>query len=439
METACSLDHRIVLADESGEAIKIVDVNIDCLECVFRSFGFKDILNGADSNSHLREAAALVYKRKYAKKELFINLNSFGKLRSFNVDTNTILVNDLKTCFQILRCFGHLIPKLNFDSFEAYTNQIIAYINEYCAESLTKMSLRNCENSIIDTITKPFVNVEDVHINGSCLEGRWVKSIFPRMRYLEFTMLRDEQIQSSAWIMNHFPHLESLDIGINIDDKQLIELFKENLAITFQLNPNLRILRNSSCLDVILDATFLQSVSENLQNLEILSVMWQEAKHFKLANSNDSVIRFKNVKKFGIYFCYLNRLTSVMRLPISFDQLEELTIGLLSEDLQNAFYNFIIDHPTINKLTISPMFKLSWSQIVDALPALTEFHFECGIDALEIRKAINAFGELKSLRNFSFHEGYDESTYVDLLKQLDAEWTIHRDDDTKYVELDRRE
>lgn len=438
MATTYSLDREIVLEDGSIERKRIVDVNIDCLESVFQCSGFKDIVNGADSNSHLRDAAALVYKQKYAKKELLITLNYFGKVRSFNVNANTILINDLKTCFQILRCFGHLIPELDFYSFETYTNQILAYINEYCAESLTKISLRNCENSIIDTITKPFINVEDVRINGSCLEGSWVKNIFPKMRSLEFKMLKIEQIYSCAWIKNHFPHLESLDVGINTDDKQLIGLVKENLAIALQLNSNLKVLRNDSCLDVILDAQFLQRISGNLQNLEYLSVMWQEAKHFELTNLNDCVIKFKRVKKFSIYFCYLNRFTTVTKLPISFDQLEELTVGLLSQDLRDAFYTFIAEHPTIVKLKISPMFKISWLQIVKTLPALQEFHFEYGIDEPEVRKAINAFDELKSFKKFCFHENYDNSSYVELLKQLDVQWKIRRDNDAKYVELERK-
>lgn len=47
--------------------MQITDLNIDCLEKIFKHLDCIDIFNVADSNARLREAAKLVYRIKYGK------------------------------------------------------------------------------------------------------------------------------------------------------------------------------------------------------------------------------------------------------------------------------------------------------------------------------------------------------------------------------------
>lgn len=53
-----------------NESTKITDLNNDCLEVLFEYLHFDDLLNIVEASNQFYSPVCLVYKRKYAEKDL---------------------------------------------------------------------------------------------------------------------------------------------------------------------------------------------------------------------------------------------------------------------------------------------------------------------------------------------------------------------------------
>lgn len=151
-----------------GPGLRITDLMIDCLKEVFEYLGLCDLLNVADSNKRLQQAAGFVYDRKYGKKRIFIspNLRCTSQNQNLTVFDHIIRVRSrsVYTSLRFVRCFGHSITHISNNCLEKRCFSLICYLNKYCDQSLIELCVRRYSDieSIFDGIQKPFEKVEKI-------------------------------------------------------------------------------------------------------------------------------------------------------------------------------------------------------------------------------------------------------------------------------------
>lgn len=117
-----------------------------------------------------------MFFRIFGKKTYFFRVMFASSDEMLEMSYQKIEINDLKTSLQLIRCFGALISKLEYDysieSFPAHRNELDRYINQYCAESLTEIEFFTISEEVFENLKKPFLNVKSVRFNyctlGKC-------------------------------------------------------------------------------------------------------------------------------------------------------------------------------------------------------------------------------------------------------------------------------
>lgn len=154
---------------DANTMTKLTDVNTDCLQIVFNYLNLRDLLNIADANKHLKSAAEFVFARFFGKKTIFLRVMFAYSDDLLEMSQQKIEINALKTSLQLMRCFGALISKLEYDysieSFPKHRNKLDWYINEYCAESLRDIEFFTISEEVFENIEKSFLNVKSLRFN----------------------------------------------------------------------------------------------------------------------------------------------------------------------------------------------------------------------------------------------------------------------------------
>lgn len=202
-----------------------------CNELIERIFDFLDLqslLNVAGTCKRLQIAASAMYGQKFGR--CTTNLcpaNAYGDrlpkqgIRLFN--NNGVEVFG-RTALPFLRCFGGHISGLVVNAL--YKGNVIRYINQYCADTLTTLTIRNfdTESFTIESCPKPFKMVEEVDVDPLSKQFSNFAYWFPKMRILHFSTTRFDFDISSAV----FPHLEELMCGAALgsySEKRRMESF----------------------------------------------------------------------------------------------------------------------------------------------------------------------------------------------------------------------
>ena len=255
----------------------------------------------------------------------------------------------------MLRCFGHTFVDLSLTYINKYrksrkVNYLMSYINEFCAESLTKIQINT--GRAIKEFKKPFPNIETLELHTSLSRDFNMNIIFPKLRHL--ICLRRCNPRTITTVVN-CPNLEHLQFG-NICVMR-IDKNRQTIADFLRLNPQLK-----SFAITFYHFNVLRFIAEYLQSTEKLYIFTQTC--YYRGNS----ILFPNVKSFTIYFFNVMQMIFPLLLP----QLKEFTIegkGAWS----NSFINFIKRHQSIEKITIKTKKLISFedcSKLMEALPTL---------------------------------------------------------------------
>lgn len=399
--------------------VKITDINIDCLEVVFKYLSIVDLLSIADSNKFLRNAAELVFILKYGKKRVDIfDLNSVRP--EISTGMHTIEISGLKSSLQIIRCFGKFISKLkvscsladieNHISF----NRLMTYISENCTESLTEIGLFDClEGSLKNLI--PFPKVEKVCTDISDLSGSALNFLFPNMRYLQFSVFCHANFTSFDI---HYPHLEHMEIIVR--GLCMIKYPGTALQVNsiLQLNPKLQSLYVPSSF-----CSYLPNISNSLPNVKNFGL--------HLSSTHPSYggksLHLENVSNF-----HLSTDSEFLLLPFVFKLLREFTLDTYYFRSNEEFYTFIRENPSIEKITIlsfyKPETKMNIPRMAKILPSTKEIHFRnCYFTSDEVIEFVNLF---KSLEHFSFGLKY-QSEFDSLKSRLGNGWHKSKNISTK--------
>ncbi|XP_055307563.1 uncharacterized protein LOC129571742 [Sitodiplosis mosellana] len=382
------------------------------------------LLTQTELSYRRKKAIEMVFAQKYGTDWLYLNNHSDLSIENW---------------IKVLRFFGHMITKLDIVYWMISPENCIEIdrcVNEYCADSLIELKIKDAPTYIMNHFKKPFTKIETIKFEHCTLSSnstdfnRW----FPMMRRLVFSSYNE--FSERRCIEAPFPHLKELEFWLD----HWKSFTKSNVAQTLRMNPNLLKLKIDG--SIKLDGAFLRNASHHLQLLETLE--------FDLDNevfqADVSKAKFKHLKILSIKYSHGSDL--VPSIPLLCDQLKEFTFktvnckwndecGMLHE-----LYDFINNHLSLDKLTLnifdndSPAMKtVDKMQLARACSTLTQIDFcYCEFSANEALDFIKQCKSLKSLK-FRFGEDESDSTFEEFEKSLSNEWQAT--ETRPYVEVNR--
>lgn len=425
-----------------NDEVKIIDLTQLCLEHIFMYLNLEDLLNISDANKYLKSATMVVFRRKLAGRSVKLMPGNYDCIPNGTVIMpHTITITKLKIFFQILRCYGAMITKLEFsysehfyqEQFENY-HHILDYVNEFCAESLVSVKCNRVFG--FENCKKPFTSLEDLEIRDSILNGQRWSSIFPKLRNLNF-MGKIENLR--LFLSDHFPNLHWL--GIRVPYILFNKVCNHNADIIANENPAIIALCSNRHLKTfsisLTNYKFLQDAYDLLQTIETLHV----ENYFQFnSDFNVNSMHFRNVKRFELT---LAERFFDPRYPreynfFSFDSLEEFKFSISIRHYKKGIddkelYDFLNKNRTIKKLTLRRELligMMSPDRLVEVLPSLNEINFGPNILMTYCPKFnINDIfsyitNNFKTVRRFIFV--VEHSSNADELRKLFGQkWQIH--------------
>lgn len=205
--------HQRLNEIEKLQATQITDLNDDCLQMIFEFLDIQSLVNIADSNRWLVNAARLVYIRKFSKISVVIDFNNHNCWGLTHNDTN-IYVYDPKICFRLLRIMGFAITDLRicYNATEVKQFKYVEqYIKQYCSGTVRMLQFAHKPSFWIQNFEKPFTKVESVKCLASKFgnEFHYFPRWFPNLRILEL----DNCDITYEITFPPFPHLTKLRIS----------------------------------------------------------------------------------------------------------------------------------------------------------------------------------------------------------------------------------
>lgn len=199
----------------SNRETKITDVNNHCLEEIFQYLDLDDLFNIAVANKSLSTSAAAIYGRKFGHKP--VNVCSIRHCpQCLYLFGDYICVDSLQYSLAFLRCFGAYVPALVLFCRRAFSSAndtlLDRYVNQYCADTLTRLHFTGTPTISNAALEKPFIKMDsvDFFISNFGYEMRTIVEWFPNLRYLKIVA----SSVNYATISAHLPHLKRLRIPI---------------------------------------------------------------------------------------------------------------------------------------------------------------------------------------------------------------------------------
>lgn len=396
-------DRKKKTVPSESKAIILTDMNDDCLVHIFLYLSLGDLLNIADTNKQLKPAAELTFAKRFKRGKLILR-----KLKkSSEIHINETEQVKVKNPYQLLRCFGHLIPNQKIQN-----RTLLKYVNQYCSESIINIGL----SSLGRYIKKPFPNAETVTLRCRL---KWsfnrLPKLFPNVRVLSFFMCGIQP----RYIAVHFPHLNEVNIGCSLNiygAKCYVKMLR--------FNPQIRHLYLSPIID---DVRLLRTANQFIQFLE----------HLHLRYLEDSYMNFE--EKF-VHFAYLKVLKIVhigeitTPIPVSSSCLKSFSFHLHTSDpdyIENLdiLLEFLRMHPFITTFTLSSdcnrmcsTNKFVLQQILEAVSSMEEIDISL-IKNLSAKDAIKFVNKCKSLKKLNFRAD-DNSIFDQLNAKLEVKWQV---------------
>lgn len=459
MELVSTTTNTETTEERTRVQTNINNVNIDCLEEIFKYLNLEDLLNIADSSKRLRKAASFIFACTYQPKIHIIHsyvhddVQFVWKLeyyQSCNRKTDSEIkkkldegqeLYTLKKCFQLLRCFGNRITFLeigNSDYIPLETNcysdlidnifsksyittyeRLLFHANEYCHESLKKMEFKKCPYGALNQLEKPFSNVEILKTSACILKTNLWNDLFPKLRNLDYntyytTKLNEFSATKSLPLFGidcNFLHLENLSVREEINHIECEKTLGRQICTAMRLNPQIRALN----FDFIPDLNILQVASEHLPVLEDLRLKL-DGKIIQILqhrNQNHNRIHFKSVKQFRNISTYeLYKFSLKLDFPFKFDQLQEFLCSWKFFESVEIVYKFLKENKSIVKLALwqEDINMINPSELAEILPLLADIHIPFYFKRYDdTEKFINFKNTIKTLRTISIvtSEGYD--------------------------------
>lgn len=399
-----------------SNVLQITDLPTDCLEEIFSKLELHDLLIAVDTSKLFNKIACDVFKGKFGNNPVFIEMH---RLKLFSDKLNRTTIGSVNDGLRFLRCFGHLIHTLEFDANECNKKcctAILRYVNEFCSDYLTELTVWTYRLNIFSEISKPFENVKKLALFYCGLETDqdYFKLWFPQMQCLD---LDANKIVKSQCIVGNFSELEEFSYKPNHSISDNPE--KQHLEQFVHLNRQLKAIT----LIEYIDATFIQYMSENLTGLKKLTInvnLYQIiATDFDISHTN-----FKNVNKFQLGLFDHPNIVIHKILP-TFEQLEDFyAIGIDIDGLIEIFNK----NPNISILKLVSYSKTlclderTLPLIADSLPLLSDLNVAgANLRGFTVDEIIRFMVEFKQLKNLKVMLNQEDD---DLRTKLNDKWRI---------------
>lgn len=411
----------------SIHSTNLIDVNFDCVEKILNILTFNELLCIADTNKHLREAAEIEFTRRYGKRTVWLDFIPDSMAPTANVQEKWIKINDLKTCLQTLRCFGHLITNLHVTGVPSmlYCREIeqaiwiVSYVTSYCSKTLSQIIFSKCSCLTLNHLSKPFVSVKSVRFEYCNVEQTLAtfNHFFPMAREL---VLLWTDVAGIGTNIRNLQHLE-INMSMNLNTFQM-----EHVEAIIKSNPQLRRLK----LILGCDVAFLHAIGEHLQSIEDLEI----GCFYGNSEANNINIHLKSVKNFKLH---TNEMAGGHCWPtnaaFTFDKLQAFTLER-SCWWNDELIHSIGKHSNVTKLIINSKFCATVSESValkmaNTMQSLNEI--DVRLKRFSVDEAMYFLNGLKSLRKLSFTLAESSEFSVLIAKIDDKKWKATIDDDTR--------
>lgn len=311
------------LNSASKQKLKIIDINNDCLQSIFRHLNIIDLLNVSDANKRLKQVTELEFCRKYRKCQVqFINIfpNPIQSINAIDVSEYKMVISGLKTCLQLLRCFGEAISDIEIiytNSKSEFREKIEIYLAEYCSETLHFLTILHCRAShLFDAIEKPLTSLLSLSLKGCNFGNKLsLNKLFPKINNL---YLHSNFYENPEILVDNYPFLIIFSTE-GLDESKVKEIFR--------LNPQLEKLYIHSNYSPDL----IRYANDHLPKLEHLSLYDLPNAFFQ---DNQNVIHLNNVAYFShdSNFPYFASYSGdkMCSFPFSFSNLRKCCILNLS-------------------------------------------------------------------------------------------------------------
>lgn len=312
--------------------MKIIDLNIDCLEHIFNYLNLQDLLNVAVSNTALQYAAHLVFKRKHSQKMFVASLNvklicRMGKetinptqFQSFllvfgdYIHTIALCYSDLKsndrknrkTFTKIIDTFRMCYTHINEEDqkHRRLFQEVFDAVSRHSFKALVGIAFFNFPKDWFSQFSRRLSKIKYVTFYNCHLGGDnntlLLSRVFPKISYLNIICRKNSKHNH---IIAHFPYLKFLEIAIPHNEYKSSEFVS-----LINLNPQLLKLK----MKLKESSDLIRFIAEKSQ-LKIFDLCLMGS-----LPRNES-IHFKRLKFFR-YWC------SEDRFPFTFDQLEKLEL-----------------------------------------------------------------------------------------------------------------
>lgn len=258
---------------QSSVDFPITDLIDICLEKILEYLPFEDLLNVADTNNHLREAANSVYRRKLHQECVQLNPNKFfnrEKIRWFP-KKKIFAIFGLENSLRFLRCFGHQQSQLIICYEKSSRKDRSCFdrcVNTFCAETLTHITYFNKPTILMEIPSKPFNRTTKLYLSRSNLGTRLdeILEFFPNLNKLRLNFNRFD----NKFIDQNCPHLEILTIENDGPKKYRINHLL--IVKALRLNPQLQKLFIKEVGNTQYPFTNLLEIARNAPKINLLEI-----------------------------------------------------------------------------------------------------------------------------------------------------------------------
>lgn len=420
----------------ANQTVFIGDLNVDCLEHIFKHLAINELINMAHTSKLMRMVACLIIERTIKNKSLFLELSITTKYCKQNADQlqieyeeDVLIIRYVKTGLRFLRCFGYSILKMRLTfpytddrlmiNFK-YPNRVKAllyeYVFKYCADSLNELELHIIDWTVLTNLWninwkknwKPFANVEKVYFKECWLDNKLISlnELFPKLSCLDFINLREQHNHTGSYLTNWrcivepFSNLQHLSVEIESHKFHYGGFKEEDVIAALKLNTKLRSLSLiwSSLYDSMdIFPDFFSLLCEHGKCLESLEMDF--GKYVRLLHDEDEIFHFKRLRYLYLHFNTSESTPFPSKIPFKSDALEciNLRIRYLSEQI----LDFIKKNPEISNIFYTKFTRNIRDYYVDST-LLDPFNFSCRKVKLSANDAISLMNKCKPLEKFVF-------------------------------------
>lgn len=385
--------------------LNLTDLNIDCLEQIFKKLDFVDLVNVATSDESFVQAAQLSFSRRYSNH--LYKISGIESAHPILEQDLTIVISSVFECLNILRIFGAFIKNVQFQYFMTVSNtdwvEVKDLFHKKYASQLIELKLINCSKEMFIGAVNVFENVKNLRIScsqlGKCV---FLNKWFPKLEHLEL-MHNDGCLQ----IESYFPHLSFLAM-----DTDAACTTTADLKRMIKSAPNLKTLSLSGGVDL----DFLRFISKTLKYLQQLN-LWD----FHLDTDDLEDVEFSTVETLFISTGMLGFLPQ--EIPFGFKNLKKLYI--LSDSIGLDWIQFALAHENLVSLRLDSYydpenFYEELHEIATKLTILKELDLflEISVEGL-----VQLLDNSKSLQKIRIR-GAAEITLDELNTMAGTEWNV---------------